>query len=53
MNEIHEAAPHCPDDDIVMQESRGIWRCPKCGHLQLHDEAAPPAEFGDSGLRIV
>lgn len=37
--------PHCPEDDIVMHDIPGGWKCPHCGHLQLHDDVETPPEF--------
>ncbi|MEE6390323.1 MULTISPECIES: hypothetical protein [Microbacterium] len=36
------AAPHCPEDDVVMLAIHGGWRCPECGHLQQPQDVEEP-----------
>lgn len=39
------AQPHCPEDDVVMRDIPGGWKCPYCGHLQMIGEVEMPPEF--------
>ena len=39
------AQPHCPEDDIVMRDVPGGYRCPECGHVQQYRDVEMPPEF--------
>lgn len=47
----YDSQPVCPEDGIVMQETRGAWRCPRCGHLELRDDVVTPPAPEGPGLR--
>ncbi|MFK3678743.1 hypothetical protein ACI2IP_13510 [Microbacterium sp. NPDC090218] len=50
MEILDQSPPHCPEDDVVMREVAGGWRCPECGHLrQAQDvEARWAAGIGEA-----
>lgn len=45
MDELWSTQPHCPDDDVVMRDVPGGWRCPECGHVQQAQDVEMPPEF--------
>ncbi|GGM42187.1 hypothetical protein GCM10010489_11600 [Microbacterium saperdae] len=50
MDELEGTQPHCPDDDVVMRDIRGGWKCPECGHVQQARDVEMPAEFDGPDL---
>lgn len=47
------AQPHCPDDDVVMRDVPGGWKCTECGHVEMlpqeiAEKPLPPVFDGPS-----